>query len=470
MKRSPAPAAALSPRPLSPPASPAPLPAAPSRAEAVLRWLVPLRFLSAAGQIGAIAVAAAGLGLPLPYDRLWIVPALVMASNGLWMALRARSQARAAQLVVPVLIFDAALFTLLLAWSGGPDSPFSALYIIQIVLAAMTGSRAATFSVALACAGFYALVFAWSTPAHFWHAPALPGSSIGLHALGMWVAVVVVAAVMTFVMTRIIETLGEREQQMRRLTEVAARNARLASLTTLAAGAAHELGSPLGTIAVIARELERGAQSAGGQAAPPGLAEDAKLLRTEVERCRAILDRMRARAAHEVADAEVPIAAAELEAALRDGLDADESARVRIEVQLAPGASAGARIDFCEVVGPILRNALDASSPQTRVDVEIRRAGDRLVTRVRDRGTGMDEATLRHVGEPFFTTRAPGRGTGLGLFVVHLHLERLGGTIEFESEPGAGTTATVAWPLAAAANGVAARPETHPESRARDVV
>lgn len=444
MKRSrvPFPATAPSPRAPEPPAI------APARAEAVLRWLLPLRFLSAAGQLLALAIAAVGLGLPLPYERLWIVPALVAGTNGVWMAQQGRSQPKAAHLVVPILILDAALFTLLLHWTGGPDSPFSALYVIQIVLAAMTGSRAATWSVALACAFFYALVFPWSAPAHFWHAPALPGSAIGLHALGMWVAVVVVAVVMTFFMTRIIETLGEREDEMRRLTELAARNARLASLTTLAAGAAHELGSPLGTIAVIARELERAARPPGGAALPPALAEDAKLLRTEVERCRAILDRMRARAAHEVAEAEVPIAAGDLEAELREGLDTAEGERIRITVDLPPGVSVGARIDFCEVVGPILRNALDASTADAVVDVAIRRESGRLVTRIRDQGTGMDEATLRHVGEPFFTTRAPGRGTGLGLFVVHLHLERLGGTLRFESTPGEGTTAIVAWPIA----------------------
>ena len=108
--------------------------------------------------------------------------------------------------------------------------------MIQIVLATMTGNRRATWVVALACAAFYALVFPWSTPAHFWHAPVAPGVSIGMHALGMWVAVLIVAIVITFFMTRIIETLGEREDEMRRLHELASRNARLASLTTLAAG------------------------------------------------------------------------------------------------------------------------------------------------------------------------------------------------------------------------------------------
>ncbi len=442
MKRSPVSATARSPENHAPHAT------APSRAEAVLRWLVPLRFLSASGQIAALVIAWAALDLPLPYELLWIVPALIVLTNVAWMALRGRSRATAAQLVVPTLVFDAALFTLLLQWTGGPDSPFSALYIIQIVLAAMTGSRGATWIVAFACAAFYALVFPWSAPAHFWHAPAFAGSSIGLHALGMWVAVVVVAAVMTFFMTRIIETLGEREDEMRRLSELAARNARLASLTTLAAGAAHELGSPLGTIAVIARELERSALASGNSAGMEGLAEDAKLLRTEVERCRGILDRMRARAAHEIRESEQPIAASELESALREALDPAEAERVRIAVHLLPAAPVGARVDFCEVVGPILRNALDASAAGGPVDVDVRLDAGRLEIRVRDRGTGMDEATLQHVGEPFFTTRAPGQGTGLGLFVVHLHLERLGGSLRFESIPGLGTTALVAWPIA----------------------
>ncbi|MFO0688309.1 MAG: HAMP domain-containing sensor histidine kinase [Myxococcota bacterium] len=428
---------------------------APARAEAVLRWLIPLRWLSAVGQVAAIEVARSGLVLPLPYGRLWLVPLVVAATNGLLEGLRRRRPAQAARLVVPTLVLDVALFTLLLAWSGGPDSPFSALYVVQIVLATMTGHRRATWVVALACAAFYGLVFIRSTPAHFWHAPLRPGSSIGLHALGMWIAVLVVAVVITFFMTRIIETLAERESTMRGLSEVAARNARLASLTTLAAGAAHELGSPLGTIAVIARELERASAAAPRGATPAeaaeslrtGLAEDAKLLRAEVERCRAILDRMRARAAHELHASESVLVAAELEAVLVEGLAAEDRARVRVRAAAPATTPIGPRFDVVEVIGPILRNALDASAPGEPVEVELAVAGGRLQACVRDRGTGMDAATLEHVGEPFFTTRAPGRGTGLGLFVVNLHLERLGGSLHFASTPGQGTTATVEWPL-----------------------
>ena len=137
-----------------------------------------------------------------------------------------------------------------------------------------------------ALAAGYAIAFRWHQPQHFWHAPVSPGSPFQLHAVGMWVAVAVVAVVLTAFIGRITRSLRAREEALQRISEIAARNARLASLTTLAAGAAHELGSPLGTIAVIAKDLEHGLQGAASDA----LAEDARLLRSEVERCRAILD------------------------------------------------------------------------------------------------------------------------------------------------------------------------------------
>jgi two-component system sensor histidine kinase RegB len=99
-------------------------------------------------------------------------------------------------------------------------------------------------------------------------------------------------------------------------------------------------------------------------------------------------------------------------------------------------------------VVPIVRNALDASPAGANVTLEIEAGADRLRVTARDAGHGMDAETLARAGEPFFTTRPPGRGTGLGLFVVRLHAERLGGTLHLDSSPGRGTTATVEWPLA----------------------
>jgi two-component system sensor histidine kinase RegB len=425
----------------SPDASEALVAAEPS--ELVLRWLVALRFVAAAGQAVALVAGAVVLVLPLPYPALAAVPALTLASNLAIAAPALRRAVPAARLVPIVLLFDTALFTFLLQQSGGPDNPFSALYAIHIAMAAMTGSARATWTVALASAAGYALVFRWHETQHFWHGPA-PFFDVGLHALGMWVAVAIVAVVITFFIGRVTRTLREREAELRRVNEVAARSARLASLTTLAAGAAHELGSPLGTIAVVARELERAAAAPG---APPALAEDARLLRAEADRCRTILDRMSARAAPDAAGAAEPLGAGEAAAAVADALGADAARRLEISVRAPAGASLGPRGDFLEVVLPIVRNAFDASPPGAKVRVEVSAEGERLRVVARDEGHGMDAATLARAGEPFFTTRPPGRGTGLGLFVVRLHAERLGGALRLESEPGRGTTATVEWPL-----------------------
>ena len=414
-----------------------------SPAQLVLRWLVPLRTLAAAGQLAALAGARFVLDLPLPYGALVLVPIATLLSN---LALRGGPVApeRALRLAAALLCFDTVLFTLLLTLSGGPDNPFSALYAIPVAMAAMLGSARVTWLVASLSAAGYAIAFRWHEPQHFWHGPVSEGVPIALHAAGMWVAVAVVVVVLTYFIGHIARALREREAALQQISEIAARNARLASLTTLAAGAAHELGSPLGTIAVIAGEIERSAARAPGDA----LAEDARLLRSEVERCRAILDRMSGQAARVGREGAEPLRSDEVAEVVRAGELGDAAARVDVAVEAPPGASLGSRADFAAVVLPLVRNSLDASTPEGRVQVQVGRIEGRVRVRVRDDGHGMSAETLRRAGEPFFTTRPPGRGTGLGLFVVRLQAERLGGTLQLDSAPGAGTTANVEWPVA----------------------
>jgi two-component system sensor histidine kinase RegB len=407
----------------------------------VLRWLVPLRFLAAAGQFAALGVAGFALDLPLPYGRLAAVP-LVTAISNLALVFARVPPASARTLAVGVLVLDTLLFTLLLHWSGGPDNPFSAIYAIHVAMAAMLGSAGATWLVAALSAAGYALLFHWHEPQHFWHAHVAPGIPLQLHALGMWVAVAIVAIVITYFIGRILQTLRAREAALRAASELAARNARLASLTTLAAGAAHELGSPLGTIAVVAGDIGREAERSPGLAA---LADDAKLLRSEVERCRAILERLSGGTDHGAADA--PLHPEDLPAVLgREALGA-AAERVELAIDAPAGVSLGARGDFAAMVLPLVRNSLDASPPAARVRVSIGLDAGHIRVCVRDAGHGMSAEVLERAGEPFFTTRPPGSGTGLGLFVVRLHAERLGGTLRHESALGVGTTASVEWPV-----------------------
>jgi two-component system sensor histidine kinase RegB len=422
---------------------PAPPLAAQSAPELVLRWLVPLRFLAAAGQGAALGVAAFALALPLPYGALAIVPALIALTNlPLWLGCVAPERSRG--VAVAVLMLDTLLFTALLYLSGGPDNPFSAIYAIHVAMAAMLGSARATWGVAALSAAGYAFAFRWHEPQHFWHGPVSAGVPLQLHGVGMWVAVAVVAVVITYFIGSITTTLREREAALRTIGEVAARNARLASLTALAAGAAHELGSPLGTIAVIARDL---ALTASSSPAFAGLADDADLLRSEVERCRGILDRMSANATRVEGGRDAPLRAEDVEGLLGPEQFGDAASRVVVELDAPRGAHLGSRADFAAMVVPLVSNALDASAAGASVRVSVALEGERVRVRVRDEGHGMSAQVLERASEPFFTTRPPGRGTGLGLFVVRLHAERLGGSLRLESAPGAGTTASAEWPV-----------------------
>jgi two-component system sensor histidine kinase RegB len=408
----------------------------------VLRWLIPLRFLAVGGQIAALTIAGLVLALPLPYLALACVPLVTAASNlVLWRVDVPLERAR--PLATGILVLDTLLFTALLLLSGGPDNPFSAIYAIHVAMAAMIGNPRGTWLIAGLSATGYALAFCWHEPQHFWHGPLFPGGSLQLHAVGMWVAVAIVAVVITFFIERITHTLRAREAALRDIGELAARNARLASLTTLAAGAAHELGSPLGTIAVVARDIEL---HAARSHLLPGLAEDARLLRSEVERCRAILDRMSGHAVSLASRAQARLHSEEVAGVIGSAALGSAASRIDLVMHAPPGARLGTQADFSAVVLPLVRNALDASPSQARVSVSVSREGNRVYVRVRDQGHGMSPEVLERAGEPFFTTRPPGRGTGLGLFVVRLHAERLGGTLRLESAPAGGTTAIVEWP------------------------
>jgi len=413
-----------------------------------LPWLVRLRWLSVLGQAIAVGVADHVLKLGLESGLLAALVLLAAASNlalaGL--ARRLRPTWSASAVMGGVLTFDTLLLTALLAASGGPMNPFTVFYLVNITLSALVLSTRWTLLVAaLSFAGFGAL-FLLPTDMHALHrGPA--GMVPHLH--GMWVAFGLAALLTTFFVGKVTRAIAEQREQIAALREAGARNARLAAITTLAAGAAHELGSPLGTIAIAAHDAKLSLERLP-EAQPA--AEDLALITLEVERCQEILSLMAGRA-EQTAEDGAPLGLGELMRSVRAQLGDERSARVEFRVP-----PAGENLDVppgqtIQSVVALVRNGLDASPDGSPILVEVQAAGGQAHICVADRGAGIPPALLARVGEPFFTTKQPGRGLGLGVFLVRAFVESRGGELVIQSEPGQGTRARMRIPLSAALRG-----------------
>ena len=410
-----------------------------------LPWLIRLRWLFVAGQLAAWPLARWGLGVELPWWPFAAAVAVLAASNAAVAAAMRRRRGSAAQLTGGVLLLDTMLLTMQLAALGGATNPFSVLYLVYITLSSVALSARWTLAIAaLAIAGF-ALLFAVPAGADAHHAghaghtgPPLHDS----HLQGMWAAFVLAAALTAYFIRRISATIASQRDQIATLRETAARHARLASLATLAAGAAHELNSPLSTIAVAAHEASLRARELAGAAT---VAADLDLILEEVDRCQEILHQLAARATE--TDAVEPMTTERLVASIRERLG-ERAGRLEVRAEGEPVELALPSAQMVQSLVALIKNALDASGAADRVVLAIRRDAGAVAIAVEDRGAGIPAHVLAKVGEPFFTTKQPGRGLGLGVFLARVFFESRGGALSIESTPGAGTRALVRLPLA----------------------
>lgn len=403
-----------------------------------LPWLIGLRW-------AALAAQAALVGISVWYNWLLAVnAALALLATGvlsnivLLVVSRVSTRTDPKTLLGSALLVDVLLLSATLTVTGGPSNPFSVVYLVYVTLAAVALGAGWTWVVVGAAAGGYASLFAWHVPLseHIAHTSGLPS-----HLAGMWLAFAVTAAVIAFFVTGLTRTLTHRERQLAEMRQVAAKHERLASLTTLAAGAAHELATPLASIAVAARELERLADRSEN----PDLREDAQLIRSQVERCKGILDQMSGRASADWVESLRSIECTDVLTRVRDGLTPERQARCHIEP--SPGACVVApRGGLVQALLNLVRNGFDASPDGGHVSIAVESSADRVRFVVRDTGAGMPPDVLARASEPFFSTKAPGAGFGLGLFLVRIFAERHNGHLELDSTPGAGTTAVLEFP------------------------
>jgi two-component system sensor histidine kinase RegB len=411
-----------------------------ARAAVSLPWLTRLRWGGVAGQLVTVAVGHWTLGLTLPLVPVLGLIGVAVATNlGLVRWLRAGGSA-APVLCGAVLVLDTVLLTGLLHVSGGPFNPFSVLYLVYIMLAAVVLGAAWTWSLAGLSVACYVSLFL--LPARGVLPDVHAEGALSLHLWGMLVAFVVAAVLTAYFVVHLSAAIERRDAEIAAMREHATRTERLASLTTLAAGAAHELATPLGTICIAATELER----ALGWQGDGALRDDARLIRAEVERCRRILDQLANDAGETTGEAPADLAVADLVRDVLDALPAGEA--VRVHVDRAPSAVAATlpRRAVARAVASLVRNALDATVPPDPVLLRVASDERALRVTVRDHGPGMTAEVLARAVEPFFSTKPAGKGMGLGLFLVRALAEGLGGRLTIRSEPGAGATADLELP------------------------
>ncbi|HWA91362.1 MAG TPA: ActS/PrrB/RegB family redox-sensitive histidine kinase [Rhizomicrobium sp.] len=429
------------------------LPAPSPRGRVRLRTLCNLRWLAIGGQSAALLVVYFGFNYRLPIVACAAAIGVSAALNVV-LTLRYPPSHRLVNRDATIyLAFDVLQLAALLYLTGGIANPFALMFLAPVVIAAATLNLSNTLilgGLALVSVSVISIVHK-PLP---WEADATIELPL-LYQAGIWASLVIGIGFTSIYAWRIASETARMSAGLAATQLALAREHRLAALGALATAAAHELGTPLGTIAVVARELER--------ALPPDSAEaeDVRLLRAQAERCRAILARLaNPEEAMLGATARLPLGA------LLDDVAAPyrgEDVEIFIEIQNRTQAQPQVwrAPELLHGLGNIIENAADFA--RTRVRVQALVDESTLSIEIEDDGPGFAPEIFEHIGEPYITSR-PGHhalgesemgpngslgeheGMGLGFFIAKTLLEQTGGTVKAMNLDGKGARVRVAWP------------------------
>jgi two-component system sensor histidine kinase RegB len=408
-----------------------------------LNTLIRLRWLAIVGQSVAVIVVAYGLHFPMPVSLCF---ALIACSA--WLNLVLAFRYPAAHRLTPlaamgILTFDSFQLAGLLYMTGGLTNPFSLLITVPVVISATSLPLRLTAALGL-------LVMASATLLAFVHWPlpwydgiefTIPFIYVG----GIWMAVLSSIAFTGIYAFRVAQEARLLANALAATELVLQREQHLSALDGLAAAAAHELGTPLATITLVAREMEK---ALGGD---ERYREDVTLLRSQSERCREILKRLTSLSS----EGEAHLARLPLTSLVEEVIAPHRD--FGISIRLSPGECVGPEPvgrrnpGVIYGIGNLVENAVDFA--RESVTVGWSWDDETVKLSIVDDGPGFPAEIIDRIGEPYMSTRQgaePGGGLGLGLFIAKTLLERSGATLQFSNsaDQGIGATVGIAWPRA----------------------
>lgn len=406
--------------------------------------LIRLRWLAVSGQFAAVLAAHFALGFPLPLMMcLVVIFVSVWANVGLRIRYR-RTERLGERPATAQMAFDLVQLSVLLYLTGGLENPFSMLFLAPLMIAAVALSARSTTALTV-------LVILCATILTVYHLPLpwTPGETLHLPLLyraGTWGALVLGASFAAAYTWRVSEE-GRRLADALAATElVLAREQHLTQLDGLAAAAAHELGTPLATIKLVARDLTK--------AFPPDgeVGQDLALLMGEAERCAKILGRLASLGTEEPGDI---IGTLSLRHLVEEVVQPQRDFGVAISIVpegAGPEPVCHRNAGVLYGLGNLVENAIDFAASQVRIIV---RWSDEIVAVViADDGPGFAPDIVMSLGEPYLHTRANRKaksdetsGLGLGLFIAKTLLERSRASVSTVNAvaPETGARVTVLW-------------------------
>ncbi|MFI5014803.1 MAG: ActS/PrrB/RegB family redox-sensitive histidine kinase [Hyphomicrobiales bacterium] len=407
-----------------------------------LRTLVRLRWMAILGQTIAVAVVYFGLGFRMPIT-LALAAILASALLNIGLGLRLPMSHRVSDRVAAALLAaDIIQLAVLLYLTGGLENPFAILFVAPVLISAMALAPERTLALGV-MTGVAVTVLALVHEPLPWYEGTTNGLPY-LYRLGIWTAIMLSLAFTGVYAWRIAKEGRDLAQALAATELVLAREQHLSQLDGLAAAAAHELGTPLATITLVAQELQR----IGPKEGP--IAEDVTLLRDEVQRCRSILSKLTTLSQSGAGPWEVM----SLHHLLEEVISPQRAFDVRIETRLegvGPEPSTRRNPGILYGLGNLLDNALGFAAKTVIVEAAWDSAS--VTVRIKDDGQGFPPDILSRVGEPYVTTRggdAEGidaeSGLGLGLFIAKTLLERSGATLAATNLANGGALLTVVWP------------------------
>jgi two-component system, sensor histidine kinase RegB len=388
-----------------------------------LRRLVALRWWLLVAAAAAIWLVPRLLDIALPVWPMLLVVALQALANGLAARRLAGSPDAGESELLVQLTIDVVALGVLMFLSGGAANPLISLLLLPVAVAALTLPARRVAAVALLAILAYSLVNVYYLPLPIADAQR----AARLHLAGMWLTFVVSVVMVAWLVVRMTDAIRRRDAELAAVREQALRDERVVALGALAAGAAHELSTPLATMAIIASELE------GDPSLDAEVRGDLALLRRQVAACKGIISGLAERAGAERLDSAAGVeAVAWLKAVFGRWRGLRPHAAAELDLSgVPPGLTFVADATLEQGLLNLFNNAANAGS---HVRVAAARDDDWLRVEVRDDGPGFPAHVVEQAGKAPFPAYAG--GSGIGLFLAHAAIARLGGRLTLGNDGG----------------------------------